>query len=240
MSDVYAESLVQQLLKVKRTLINLLTARGFDTQKDEWLVTTNIGDFISHYDQIAMGNNTKFKEALSETYMKNDGGKFDTLRVIFTETPRKKGKAGQIGVDIIRGILSYMEKHEIHNVIFITETSLTPDSGSHMKELPSFNIEHFMYQNLVFDVTEHFLVPKHRLMTSGQTREFLQGNDINIDKLPVISEMDPISRYYGAKTGQIFEIERFDVTGIAIAQTAVSHRAVKDVPLEIPPQPKNK
>lgn len=241
MSDDYSESLVQQLLKIKRTMIELLSDRGYDTSHDEWLLTTTVGDFKSHYEQTARGNNVRFKEALSETYYKNDAivvDKDNTLRVIFTETPGTKSKPGKIGVDIIRGINEYMEKHNIHNVIFITETQLTPDSASKIKGLPSYSIEHFMYQNLVFNVSKHFLVPKHRRMDTNEAREFLEKNNIDIDKLPIISAMDPVIRYYGGKPGQIFEISRIDVTGIAIAGTSVSHRAVRDIPLEIPTQPK--
>lgn len=240
MSDNYAESLVQLLFKIKLTLIELLSDRGYDTDNDAWLQTTTIGDFITHYKQTAGSNSVKFKEALSETYYKKDtittGGN-NTLRVIFVETPKTSGKPANIGVNFIKDLNAYLDKHKDHDIIIVTETPLTHNAKTDIKKLISYNIEHFVYRHLVFNITKHFLVPKHRLMKSDEARTFLKENNINIDKLPIMSIEDPIARYYGASPGQIFEIERFDVTGIAISNTSISHRTVKDIPLEIPPQP---
>ena len=71
------------------------------------------------------------------------------------------------------------------------------------------NTEIFTLNQLACNITKHFLVPQHRLMTKGQVTKVLKR--LKVDSAAAFNKIlvtDPISRFYGAKVGQVFEIRR--------------------------------
>lgn len=233
----YDQSVIQQIFKVKTTLTEMLRDRGYNITNDNWLLTENIKirDFIHHYERIS----GTFKEALSNTYEKDDDptGR-SSLRVVFPETPMKGGEKATIGKERIDRILKHMTENDITKVIIVTETALTPGSAGQLTNFPAWTLEHFMYKELAYNLTKHFLVPKHRLMSLDEITSFLSKNDLDIENIPVMSFRDPIARYYGAKPGDLFEIERFDILGASMVPDSIAHRAVREIPLEMPVQKK--
>ena len=67
-----------------------------------------------------------------------------------------------------------------------------------------FHLDLFSENELLVDITEHFLVPQHIL---------LERLSIPADKLPKISIDDPICHYYGFKEGQVIKIIRNSLSG---------------------------
>ncbi len=70
------------------------------------------------------------------------------------------------------------------------------------------NVEIFLQNNMVINITKHVLVPRHQLLTLDEEEEYLQKYNITKNKSPKILKTDPIARYYGAKVDQIFKIYR--------------------------------
>jgi len=241
--DEYDNSLILQLLKVKKTLTQLLSDRGYNTKNDEWLLgdSTKIQDFIDHYDGITQSSIKTFKEALSATYDKDDDlTDKNRLRVFFPETPISGGTKSAIGKNSIERILKHMTDDKISKVIIVTETHLSPQAAGQLNNYPAWSLEHFMYKEMTYNLTKHFLTPKHRLMSLPEITKFLDDNEQDINNLPVMSYQDPISRYYGSKPGDIFEIERFDISGSSMVSDSVAHRVVREIPIEMPVQRKMK
>ena len=90
-----------------------------------------------------------------------------------------------------------------------------------LKEVASED-EVFYYNELIINRVEHRLVPKHTLLTEAEKRELLLSFDIRDTQLPRILTTDFVTRYYGAKVGDIFRIERASPsTGITIAYRIV-------------------
>ena len=71
----------------------------------------------------------------------------------------------------------------------------------------------FSENELLVDITEHYLVPQHIALSEGETKEVLDRLAIPADKLPRISIDDPICRYYGFKQGQVIKIIRDSLAG---------------------------
>ena len=240
-ASAYDQSVIQQMFKVKKTLAEMLRDRGYNITNDGWLLNKDIEvpDFIRHYERISGHGSGTFKEALSSTYDKDDDptGKF-SLRVFFPETPMKGGKKATIGKDRIDRILKHMTENAITKVIVVTETALSSQAGGQLTNFPAWTLEHFMYKELTYNLTEHFLAPKHRLMSLDEITRFLGENDLDTENLPIMSFQDPMARYYGAKPGDLFEIERFDILGASMVSNSVAHRAVREIPLEMPVQKK--
>jgi len=69
-------------------------------------------------------------------------------------------------------------------------------------------MELFYYSEVSFNITDHYLVPRHELMDKEHVTEILERFKCSRDQLPKISKDDPVSKYYGAKIGDVFKIYR--------------------------------
>ena len=89
-------------------------------------------------------------------------------------------------------------------------TVMKREHGSNLFE----NVEFFMLNELKFNKTKYPLVPKHTLLMEEEKEEILKRYSAKLSDMPVISKNDPIVRYYGGKSGQMFEITRSTKAGI--------------------------
>ena len=68
---------------------------------------------------------------------------------------------------------------------------------------------------LQFNILDHVLVPKHRILTTEESNEIKQRYNITDNNMfPEISRFDPVSQVMGIRPTQIFEIERSSKTAI--------------------------
>lgn len=67
----------------------------------------------------------------------------------------------------------------------------------------------------LFNILEHSLVPKHRVLSNKEKKEvYEQYNIINDSEMPEISRFDPVAKTIGIKPGQLCEIIRSSKTSI--------------------------
>jgi DNA-directed RNA polymerase I, II, and III subunit RPABC1 len=78
--------------------------------------------------------------------------------------------------------------------------------------LGACHIQLFYQQELLVNVTEHELVPKHQVLTEGEKAELLKKYRVKDSQLPKIQVEDPIARYYGVKRGDVMKIVRASET----------------------------
>ncbi len=57
-------------------------------------------------------------------------------------------------------------------------------------------------------LSEHHLVPKHELLSADETQKLLSQFGLDFDKLPQMSQEDPMAQELGAKVGTIIRITR--------------------------------
>ena len=71
-------------------------------------------------------------------------------------------------------------------------------------------------KRLQFNILNHQLVPKHRIIESPKERESIKKkyNIMDNSQLPEISRFDPVSQVIGARPGDIVEIQRQSKTAI--------------------------
>ena len=84
--------------------------------------------------------------------------------------------SSQLGLDKVREAVQKMTEYRVLNIIIITPIPLTPESLKHLNSLVSYNIDIFLEQEMSFDPTEHFLVPKHIPLTDEEASIFLAKN----------------------------------------------------------------
>lgn len=66
----------------------------------------------------------------------------------------------------------------------------------------------FLEAELVVNITEHTLVPKHQVLTPEEKSKLLERYKVNLTQLPRITFKDPVARYLGLMRGQIVRIIR--------------------------------
>ncbi|EKX46336.1 hypothetical protein GUITHDRAFT_163048 [Guillardia theta CCMP2712] len=66
----------------------------------------------------------------------------------------------------------------------------------------------FFEVELVVNITEHEMVPKHRIMSGVEKKKLLQRYKVNDDQLPRILISDPVAKYLGLRRGNVVEITR--------------------------------
>lgn len=67
----------------------------------------------------------------------------------------------------------------------------------------------------LFNILNHTLVPKHRILSNKEKEEiYEQYNIINDSEMPEISRFDPVAKTIGIKPGQLCEIIRSSKTSI--------------------------
>ena len=89
------------------------------------------------------------------------------------------------------------------------------------------NSEIFFQHEFMEDIPSKDIIPKHTILSSEYKDELLQN--IQIKNLKKIYTTDMMSRYYNAKIGDIFRIERHNVT----SGKGVDYRVVVDGKLDL-------
>ncbi len=78
------------------------------------------------------------------------------------------------------------------------------------------NVEIFLHQHLIINITRHFTQPKFTVLTEDQERDLLLQYNTTKKQLPKIEKTDAVARYYGLKPGQIIQCQRNStVSGIS-------------------------
>ena len=67
-------------------------------------------------------------------------------------------------------------------------------------------------EELPFKVTDHFLVPKHEILTPDESREILLKYNSTANQFPFIASTDPAAKSIGAKAGDFIRITRWSET----------------------------
>jgi DNA-directed RNA polymerase subunit H len=63
-------------------------------------------------------------------------------------------------------------------------------------------------EELPFKVTDHFLVPKHELLTSEESKDILKSYNSTANQFPFIASTDPAAKSIGAKAGDFIRVTR--------------------------------
>lgn len=70
-------------------------------------------------------------------------------------------------------------------------------------------IQIFNIESLMFNITEHVLVPHHEIMNQTETANIMSKYNIqNLLQLPLILQSDPVAKFIGAKRGDIVKITK--------------------------------
>lgn len=214
------------LFEVKKNQLLMMERRGYNIDREKGILQLRIDQFISTYVPFAQQNNKSLRAVLTNVYQNDQGGR---ILVYYAEAPLA---STQLGVKEVGDPIIEMEQYKIRDAVIITPAALSPVAAKHLAGLVAYNIQIFKEEELAFDPTSHFLVPKHIPLSVEEQRKFLnqRKNDepsFTIDQLPVIPADDIIARYYGLRGGRIVRIERENMFETMIIKS-VSYKLIKD------------
>lgn len=107
--------------------------------------------------------------------------------------------------------IAAMQNDRIHHVIFILKEGIfTPNARRNIDKLRAkgFYIECFEQKEVLINITEHSLVPKHEPLSKESKEELLNRYHITDTQLPRIFKTDPVCRYLGVEPGTVLKITR--------------------------------
>jgi len=178
------------LYKVRKTMIEMITDRGYVIPGIENLT----------FEQFMIKYNNKNLDIFIHDEEKNK-----KIYVHFYNELKNFSKSDL--KSIMQKIISEYQDEDINIILLLREK----ENSAVTKELqkPSFkNVEIFLKNNMIFNITHHELVPKHIILSSDEEKEVLERYNTTKGKLPKISSTDPVAKYYGMKTNQICKIIR--------------------------------
>lgn len=190
--DGISES-VSRLWRARRTVAQMLSDRGYLVATEDTHIT--LDDFKKRFGEAPERNK------LTLLCQKRDDPT-DQVFVFFADEAK-------VGVKTIRQYAEMMESEKIFRAIVVVESGITPFAKQVLQNLaPRLQMEQFHESELLVNITEHVLVPKHVLLMPDEKRALLDKYKLKETQLPRIQTQDPIARYYGLSQGDVVKITR--------------------------------
>jgi len=124
-----------------------------------------------------------------------------------------------IGVSEIRSLLKRAEKEKANEVHIVSDAPLTPQAK---KVVAEEGIRYMSMRNVLIDILQHELVPKHEILSEDEKARLANELKIELSQLPKIRRTDPVIKILGGKPGDVVRIYRRSPT----AGTSIYYRLV--------------
>lgn len=180
----------KDLFKVRQTLLEMIEDRGYHVPNIEKIT---FEEFSIKYDNKNFDIYIKDEEKNKIFYIN-----FHNENKNFSKSDLK---------NIMQKIITNYEDENINLILLLKEKENSAVSKELSKDVYK-NVEIFLKKNMVFNVTKHIYVPKHILLNKEEELELLEKYNTTKGKLPKLSKLDPIAKYYGMKNDQICKIIR--------------------------------
>ncbi len=119
----------------------------------------------------------------------------------------------QIGVSQIKRFVQTCTASNFRAGIMVTQGALSPQARKVINATMQYTqIECFMQDDLLVNITHHELVPTHVLLSKEEKIALLKRYRLKETQLPRILQKDPIARYLGLKRGNVVKIIRTSET----------------------------
>mmetsp|Transcript_22746 Transcript_22746/g.35620 ORF Transcript_22746/g.35620 Transcript_22746/m.35620 type:complete len:215 (+) Transcript_22746:1906-2550(+) len=193
---------ILNLFRIRRTVLQLLRDRGYvvlDSNEDLNMTRINFEqNFVKNF-QIDR-NSLEIKRPKWNSNL-------EKILVLFVEGEKEKKT---IGVKLIRDYCERIKQDMFQKAILILNGKLTPHAKQAINSINSKEdkIEYFAENELIVNITEHTLVPRHELISVSELDILLKRYNLKESQLPKIHKNDPISRYLGIQKNQVLRIIR--------------------------------
>ncbi|KAJ3432030.1 hypothetical protein M0813_00198 [Anaeramoeba flamelloides] len=181
-----------KLYQINRTILQMLRDRKYIVSKEQ---------LEMKFPEFREQNNDLSRTSLELLATKIDDPSIQIL-VFFPEDEK-------VSVEMIRSYVEKMKGESVARAILILQRSLSHYSKKFITKLaPEIIIETFFEFELLVNITEHQLVPKHEVLSEEESKVLLKRYRVKPTQLPRIKVTDPVARYLGLRRGQIVKITR--------------------------------
>ena len=186
-----------KLFKVWKTLNKMMEDRGYSKNDNSNL----------KYDEFIAKLNIDKK--MYGIFAKVDPADPDNIiRTYYEYIPNQK-----INMENIKDFFELMKESKVNSGIILLSGKLSQQAKQKLSEINTqLQVEMFSLNELVVNITEHELVPKHILLTPEEKKKLLERYRIKDSQLPKILSTDPVARYLGLTRGQVVKIVRVSET----------------------------
>ena len=186
-----------KLFKVWKTLNKMMEDRGYSKNDNSNL----------KYDEFIAKLNIDKK--MYGIFAKVDPADPDNIiRTYYEYIPNPK-----INMENIKDFFELMKESKVNSGIILLSGKLSQQAKQKLSEINTqLQVEMFSLNELVVNITEHELVPKHILLTPEEKKKLLERYRIKDSQLPKILSTDPVARYLGLTRGQVVKIVRVSET----------------------------
>ncbi|GAA5993095.1 hypothetical protein JCM10908_003104 [Rhodotorula pacifica] len=185
-----------RLFRVSRTAHELVRDRGYAIAKEE--IDMSLDEFKAQY---APGGTAIDKAKINFSAAK-EADSAEQIYVFYAEET-------SVGIKTMRKFIDILESQKFPRGILIYKTSMTPSANKVITAMAQqFTIEAFQESELLVNITQHVLVPRHEVLSPEDKKTLLTRYRLKDTQLPRIQLHDPVARYYGLKRGQVVKITR--------------------------------
>jgi len=110
-------------------------------------------------------------------------------------------KPGVMSVTTMKDIQPRKKKSKFTRIVFISDLSIMDQRKAKLEE---FGISIFLDENLTYNPTKHFSVPKLRKVTNAEKAKLLSEMK-SLNRLPLIRHDDAMAKFQGFKEGDVIE-----------------------------------
>ena len=197
-------SLLLNVFMSRKVIIEMLNSR-----KDNYKTKPYSNFSINEIDSMLKNTTTKLSDStdnpLDMTIKLNDNKKC-IIKYVMVSKLRLQNIQLYI-LDMIQNVLK-----EGDELILITKDKLNHDSSlfdlfeSYYKENKVF-IQLFWLDTLIINITNHELVPIHRVISDAEKNNLLEKHKLtSLKQMPYILKSDPVAKFYGMKSGDVVEL----------------------------------
>nr|BAS01922.1 RNA polymerase I, II and III [Amorphochlora amoebiformis] len=198
---------LEKYYTLRKNYLEMLYRRGYNVKESEFYLTYN------DYKQNIMNYSAYHKIFKLYYNISNTKEKVCIIIEIIGFVKIKKKFSSLYITKKLEISLTLGSKH----IIFIIKKISTNALRALQIGRKNYYFEIFYEYEVLLNVIKHFLVPKHDMLTKEEKSILLKNYMIKESQLPKILKSDPVSRYYGAKKGDVFKITRFsDSIGVYV------------------------
>jgi DNA-directed RNA polymerase subunit H len=217
-----SESFLGTLGQVKRTQLHMVRDRGYELSAlEKELVEADGRDVSRVFLSLALDARISLFAAMNASYAAVE--ERPPLRVIYidrnfddTKLSDKMISSDQIK-DALNFVSSLTDEERICKeicVMLVGSFKLSTEGKRELEKLsvssssPSLRVQFFLYDDLLFPVVKHELVPPHIALTRSETASFWKERNVSPGQLCTLKTTDPVSLYYDYRPGTVVRIER--------------------------------
>lgn len=203
------ENEVSRFRRIRRTCLEMLRDRGYAVLDEH--ITMKKEQFINEFSEpIAADIRRISRTRLTITTFRIDD-ESHKLNVHFPFSESASRSPGELSVEMFKQLASTMESAGVQRGIFVISKPLTTQVRSAMAAWTAEKgvvFETFTEAELLVNITQHELVPKHEPLTPDQKSALLKRYKLRDAQLPRMQVTDPVSRYFGLRRGDVVKIIR--------------------------------